>query len=206
MNGFENGSERKILIVAICGASGVAYGLRLLSALLSGPVTVYLIVSSAGKKVLSHECGYAGEEIQEFLKKKGIQCHDQAELNVLDEHDFFTPPASGSFRHQGMVIAPCTMGTLGAISSGLASNLIQRAADVCLKEKRPLILVPRETPFNTIHLENMLTLARAGATLIPPSPSFYHNPSTIDDLLDTVVARILDHLGIDHTLTGQWGL
>lgn len=199
-------SDRQTLIVALCGASGSIYGLRLLSALLSRPSHVYLIVSSAGKKVMAHECGYAGESMDEFLRSRKVVFHEQAKLSVLDEHDFFTPPASGSFRHQGMVIVPCTMGTLGAIASGLASNLIQRAADVCLKEKRPLILVPRETPFNMIHLENMLTLARAGATIVPPSPSFYSNPQTIDDLADTVVARILDHLGIPQGIIGQWGL
>lgn len=201
-----SGSEPKTVVTAICGASGAVYGLRLLSALLSGPHHVYLIVSSAGKKVMTHECAYSGESMDEFLLSRNVVFHPEAKLSVLDEHDFFTPPASGSFRHHGMAIAPCTMGTLGAIASGLASNLIQRAADVCLKEKRPLILVPRDMPFNIIHLENMLTLARAGATIIPPNPSFYNSPKSIDHLVDTVVARILDHLGIPQDIVGPWAL
>jgi 4-hydroxy-3-polyprenylbenzoate decarboxylase len=139
-----------------------------------------------------------------FLENVGITGGRNAKLTEVDEHDFFTPPASGSFLHDGMVIAPCSMGTLGAISAGLAGNLIQRSADVCLKEKRPLILVPRETPLNAIHLENMLKTARAGATILPASPSFYSRPDSIETLVDTVIARILDHLGIRHDLAGQW--
>jgi flavin prenyltransferase len=200
-----NGSS-KTLIMAICGASGTLYGLRLLKALLERGHDVYLIVSSAGKDVLKHECGYHGESMDDFVVSMGIRIHDDSSLILLDEKDFFTPPASGSFRHDGMVIAPCTMGTLGAIASGLATNLIQRAADVCLKEKRPLILLPRETPFNMIHLSNMLTLAQAGATIMPPSPSFYSGARTPEDLADTVVARVLDHLSIPQNLMKPWGL
>lgn len=199
-----NGSDSKTIVTAICGASGSIYGLRLLKALLERETRVFLIVSSSGSAVLKHECGYIGGDFESFLCSRGLARHPGARLTVLDEHDFFTPPASGSFRHDGMVIAPCTMGSLGAIAAGLSGNLIQRAADVCLKEKRPLILLPRETPFSIIHLENMLTLARAGATLLPPSPSFYHAPQNIDDLVDTVVARILDHLGMAQNLVRPW--
>ncbi|MBU1169914.1 MAG: UbiX family flavin prenyltransferase [Proteobacteria bacterium] len=199
-----NCSESKTIVIAICGASGALYGIRLLKALLERNTHVYLIVSSAGKSVLKHECGYKGEAFEEFLCSKGIHPIPQATLTILDEHDFFTPPASGSFRHDGMVIAPCTMGTLGAIAAGLASNLIQRAADVCLKEKHPLILLPRETPLSTIHLTNMLKVTRAGATIMPPCPSFYTGAQSIDDLVDTVVARALDHLGIEQNLVKPW--
>lgn len=201
-----NGSESKTIVTAICGASGAIYGIRLLKALLERDTHVYLIVSSAGKSVLSHECGYTGEAFEEFLLAQGTHIHPLASLSILDEHDFFTPPASGSFRHDGMVIAPCTMGTLGAIASGLASNLIHRAADVCLKEKRPLILLPRETPLNVIHIKNMLKAAQAGAIIMPPCPSFYTGAQSVNDLVDTVVARVLDHLGITHDLVKPWGL
>ena len=201
-----NGSVSKKIVVAICGASGVIYGIRLLKALMERDHHVYLIVSKAGKQVLAHEMGYNGEDMGEFLACQGIQPRKTDRLHVLDEYDFFSPPASGSFRHDGMVIAPCTMGTLGAIASGLANNLIHRAADVCLKEKRRLILVPRETPLNIIHMENMLKVAQAGATLMPASPSFYTRAQSIDGLVDTVVARVLDHLGLSHDLMGQWGV
>jgi len=195
----------KKIIVAICGASGSIYGIRLLKALLNKPVNIYLIISNAGYKVLEHETGYKGESFSSFLKDKGAVIHKDAGLNIYEQDDFFAPPASGSFRHDGMVIAPCSMKTLGAIASGMADNLIHRAADVNLKEKRPLILLPRETPLSIIHLKNMYVAAKAGATIMPPSPSFYFDPKTISDLVDTVIARVLDHLEIEHDLVGQWG-
>ncbi|MCD4804660.1 MAG: UbiX family flavin prenyltransferase, partial [Desulfobacterales bacterium] len=166
----------KKIVVAICGASGSIYGIRLLKALLKNPVKIYLIISSAGYKVLEHETGYSGESFSSFLKDKGITFNKNAYLYTHDQDDFFAPPASGSFRNDGMVIAPCSMKTLGAIAAGIADNLIHRAADVNLKEKRPLILLPRETPLNIIHLKNMYVAAKAGATIMPPSPSFYSNP------------------------------
>lgn len=194
----------KNLVVAICGASGSVYGLRLLKALLQGDAHVHLIISGAGKQVLAFEAGYTGGPFHEYLEGRGIGTGGTSRLTVHDENDFFTPPASGSFRHQGMVICPCTMGTLSAIACGTGGNLIHRAADVCLKEKRKLILVPRETPLNTIHMENMLKAARAGATILPASPSFYSRPASIEDLVDTVVARILDHLDMPHDLVKPW--
>jgi 4-hydroxy-3-polyprenylbenzoate decarboxylase len=194
----------KKIIVAICGASGSIYGIRLLKALLNKPVNIYLIISNAGYKVLEHETGYKGESFSSFLKDKGVVIHNDADLNIYEQDDFFAPPASGSFRNDGMVIAPCSMKTLGAIASGIADNLIHRAADVNLKEKRPLILLPRETPLNVIHLKNMYMAAKAGATIMPPSPSFYFNPKTISDLVDTVIARVLDHLKIEHDLVKEW--
>jgi len=205
MSGSDKGSNQKTVIVAICGASGTVYGLRLLTALLERDVRIFLIVSGAGKQVLAHENGYSGEPFVEFLTANRCEISNASSLTILDEHDFFTPPASGSFRHDGMVIAPCTMGTMAAIAGGTGSNLIHRAADVCLKEQRKLILVPRETPLNTIHMENMLRAAKAGATMLPASPSFYTKPASLNDLVDTVIARILDHLDISHNLMKPWG-
>ena len=195
----------KRIIVAICGASGSIYGIRLLKALLSKPVNIYLIISNAGMEILKHENSYSGKDLTSFLKDKGVVIHKDAAVNIYEQDDFFAPPASGSFRHDGMVIAPCSMKTLAAIASGMADNLIHRAADVSLKEKRPLILLPRETPLSVIHIMNMHKAAMSGATIMPPSPSFYFNPKTISDLVDTVIARVLDHLKIEHNLVGQWG-
>lgn len=202
-----NGSDKlKKVVVAICGASGAIYGIRLLKALLERDVTVYLIVSKAGKQVLAYEEGYTGEPMEEFLNTKNAGVKGLSSLTVLDENDYFTPPASGSFRHHGMVICPSTMGTVAAIASGAGNNLIHRAADVCLKERRKLILVPRETPLNTLHMDNMLKASNAGAVILPASPSFYSRPATIHDLVDTVVARILDHLNIPHDLVKPWAV
>ncbi|MBU1162575.1 MAG: UbiX family flavin prenyltransferase, partial [Proteobacteria bacterium] len=152
----------KKIVVAICGASGSIYGIRLLKALLKNPINIYLIISNAGYKVLEHETGYRGESFSSFLKDKGVVIHNNAVLNIYEQDDFFAPPASGSFRNDGMVIVPCSMKTLGAIAAGIADNLIHRAADVNLKEKRLLILLPRETPLNLIHLKNMYMAAKAG--------------------------------------------
>ncbi len=192
----------RTFVVALCGASGSVYGLRLVTALLQAGTRVLLIVSDAGQQVLGWETGYTGGPFPEFL---GLSTGAAARLEVLDANDYFTAPASGSFRHHGMVICPASMGTLAAIACGNGSNLIHRAADVCLKEKRRLILVPRETPLNTIHMENMLKAARAGATILPASPSFYGRPASIEELVDTVVARILDHLDVPHDLVKPWG-
>ncbi|MBA4369409.1 MAG: aromatic acid decarboxylase, partial [Desulfobacterium sp.] len=149
---------KKKIIVTICGASGSIYGIRLLKALLERPIEVKLIISSSGEKVLQHETDCKPNAVLEFLQKEGIRLHPDALLEQYEQNDLFTSPASGSFRHNGMVIAPCSMKTVGAIAAGLSDNLINRAADVCLKEKRPLILVPREAPLSLIHLKNMLTV------------------------------------------------
>ena len=195
----------KKIVVAICGASGVVYGVRLLKALLERPTEVSLVISGAGRQVMAHETGFSGGLFEDYLIKNGLKKNSDASLVEYKDDNFFAPFASGSFVYDAMVVAPCTMGTLGAIAAGLANNLIHRAADVCLKEKRPLILLPRETPLNTIHIENMLTVANAGATIIPPCPSFYSYPQTIEAVIDTVVARVLDHLGINHDLVKRWG-
>lgn len=125
-------------------------------------------------------------------------------VHLLDEKDYFTPPASGSFRHDGMVICPCSMGTAGRIANGISNDLVTRSADVCLKERKPLILVPREMPWNLIHLRNMTQLAEAGAVILPASPAWYQKPKSLEDLADTVVARILQQLGVQHNLMPQW--
>lgn len=193
------------LVVAITGASGVIYGIRLLKAILSMPISVYLVISAAGRQVLTHETGYDGADIKEFLHLQGIVFHKDARLNAYSPDDLFAPPASGSFRHDGMVIAPCSMKTLGAIVSGISDNLIHRAADVCLKEKRPLVLVTRETPLSAIHLKNMYDAALAGITIMPPCPGFYSHPKNINELTDFFVGRVLDQLNIEHNLLKRWG-
>jgi 4-hydroxy-3-polyprenylbenzoate decarboxylase len=195
----------KRFIVGICGASGVVYGITLLNQLLRLPVEIHVIISADGKKVMAHEINYNGR-LDECLKSTGRQVpHQKAGIHEHDAADFFAPPASGSFRHDGMVIVPCTVKTLAAVAVGLAENLLTRAADICLKERRPLILVPRETPFSAIHLENMLRLTRAGATILPAAPGFYFGPQRIQDLVDFIVARILAQLGVEHHMTGAWG-
>lgn len=195
------------IIIAMTGASGSAYGLRLLEILLKAGHPVYLLVSKAAQMVLAMEtpldipsrpadmCQFLSEYFQT----------DTSLLTVFSREDWTAPIASGSHRAQHMVVCPCTTGTLAAIANGNSDNLMERAADVMLKEQRKLILVVRETPFSIIHLENMLKLAHAGATILPANPGFYHNPQTMDDLVDFVVARILDHLHIEHSLLPRWG-
>ncbi len=201
-----NGEKNpKRIVTAMCGASGVIYGIRLIRALMAMPVELHLVVSEAGKTILAHETGYAHASMADFCKRQSMMFHADATLIELNPADGFAAIASGSFRHDGMVIAPCSMNTLAAVSAGITDNLIHRAADVCLKEGRPLILVPRETPFSIIHLKNMLRLAEAGAVILPPCPGFYMNPVAIEELVDGVVARILDRLGIHHDIAPRWG-
>jgi 4-hydroxy-3-polyprenylbenzoate decarboxylase len=195
----------KKIVVALCGASGMIYAIRLLRALLEKPLSVHLIISEAGREVLKHETDYTSGSFSAFLKDQAVQFHENARLIEHDPKNLFAAPASGSFRHAGMVIAPCSMKTLGAIAGGIADSLVNRAADVSLKEKRPLILLVRETPLSVIHLKNMHTAALSGATIMPASPGFYAHPRTLFDLVDSVVARILDHLSIEQDLMGQWG-
>ncbi len=190
--------------MAICGASGVIYGIRLIRALMAMPVETRLVISRAGRAILAHEAGFTSKSMADFFKDHPMTCHPGATLVELDPDDGFAAIASGSFQHLGMVIAPCSMNTLAAVAAGITENLIHRAADVCLKEGRPLILVPRETPLSVIHLQNMLRLAEAGAVILPPSPGFYLNPRTIEDLVDGVVARILDRLGFHHDIAPRW--
>lgn len=196
-------TDTKKIVVGVCGASGTIYALRLLNALMTQPVQIHLIVSSTGAQVMDQELGITPESLPRVLADS-VSFHKDASLEIFDINTFFAPPASGSALYDGMVVVPCSMKTLACIASGIANNLILRCADVCLKEKRRLIIVPRETPLNSIHLQNMLTAATAGAVLLPAMPSFYTKPETIDDLADTVVARILDHLGIEHSLMKRW--
>ncbi|MBI5593980.1 MAG: UbiX family flavin prenyltransferase [Deltaproteobacteria bacterium] len=192
------------IIVAITGASGAIYGAVLVAELLQRPIEVHLIISDYGHKVMAHELGISGPILPFLQSEFGLVPHEFSVLKEYLPDNLFAPPASGSFRHSGMVIAPCSMKTLAAIAAGLADNLIVRSADVCLKEKRPLILLPRETPLSTIHLENMLKVARAGAVLHPPVPAFYHRPESVRDIVNATVGRVLDHLGISHHLAAEW--
>jgi len=195
------------LTLAFTGASGLPFGLRLLDCLLEAGVTVDLVYSAAAQMVARQECDLTlptqPREAARMLAER-YRARD-GQLVVHGRDDWFAPMASGSNPGDGMVICPCTMGTLGAIAGGLADNLIERAADVMLKERRRLVLVPRETPLSAIHLENMLKLARAGAVILPPAPGFYTRPQTIGEIVDFVVARILDHLGVPHALVQRWG-
>lgn len=195
------------ITLALTGASGMPYALRLLECLLEGNRTVHLLCSQAAQIVAQQEMGLnlpsASRDLQALLR--GRFAHLPGQLRVFGREEWFAPIASGTGVADAMVICPCTMGTLAAIASGMSDSLIERAADVTLKEQRKLILVPRETPFSVIHLENMLRLARLGAVILPANPGFYHHPASLQDLVDFVVARILDHLGITHQLMARWG-
>jgi 4-hydroxy-3-polyprenylbenzoate decarboxylase len=194
-------SERPI-VVGITGASGAPYAVGLLEQLVKARRPVQLIVSSHGLRLLDTELGIA--TVAALRERVGAKGWDRL-VTVFDDADRGAAPASGSALNGGMVICPCSMGTLSAVSAGSSRSLIERAADVALKERRPLILVPRETPLSAIHLENMLRVTRAGAVVLPAAPGFYHRPASVDDLVDFIVARILDHLGVSHDLVKRWG-
>lgn len=188
--------------MAFTGASGAPYGVRLLQQLVASQRRVSLIMSSHGLRLLRTETDLVDVEgLRTFV---GAAAWD-AQVTVFDDADRGAAPASGSAKSAGMVICPCSMGTLASIAAGTSRSLVERAADVALKERRPLVLVPRETPLSAIHLENMLRLTRAGATIMPASPGFYNRPTRIEELVDFVVARVLDHLGVDNTLAIRWG-
>lgn len=190
------------IVVAITGASGAPYALRLLEALVAAERDVQLIVSSHGLRLLQTETEI--RSVEEIRERVGAARWDR-HITVFDDNDRGASPASGSALNAGMVICPCSMGTLSAIAVGASRSLVERAADVALKERRPLVLVPRETPLSAIHLENMLRVTRAGAIVMPASPGFYHRPASIDDLVNFIVARVLDHLGVPHRLVSRWG-
>ncbi|MFN0039824.1 MAG: flavin prenyltransferase UbiX [Burkholderiales bacterium] len=195
------------ITLAWTGASGMPYGVRLLECLLQSAVRVRLLYSQTAQIVARQEMNLTlpsrAKEAAEFFSTRFATPPER--LQAFGREEWFAPIASGSNPDDAMVVCPCTMGTLGAIAAGLANSLIERAADVMLKESRKLILVPRETPFSVIHLENMLKLARAGAVILPANPGFYHHPQTTGDLVDFVVARILDQLGVAHRLMPRWG-
>jgi len=193
--------------VALTGASGMSYGLRLVESLVRSKARVYLLYSQAAHVVAKQELGLvlpprAPDAERMFSDRYSAK---RGQLRVFGREDWFAPVASGSNPPDAMVICPCTMGTLAAVAAGLSDNLIERAADVVLKEGRKLVLVPRETPFSSLHLENMLKLARAGAVILPANPGFYHKPKRVEDLVDFIVARILDHIGVKHDLMSRWG-
>lgn len=192
--------------LAITGASGAQYGLRLLECLLAAKCRVYLLISDAARVVLATETDAHLPEFEQwanfFSARFGAQSH---QLQIFSRDDWMAPVASGSSAPSSMVICPCSMGTLAAIAAGMSNNLIERAADVALKERRQLILVPRETPYSQIHLENMLALTKMGAMILPASPGFYQRPTSVAELVDFIVARILDQLGIEQRLMPSWG-
>jgi 4-hydroxy-3-polyprenylbenzoate decarboxylase len=200
-------SASRTITLAFTGASGMPYGLRLLECLLAADCRVFVVYSAAAQIVAKQECDLAlsaqpREATRQLTGRFGAR---DGQLTVFGREDWMAPIASGSNPADAMAICPCTMGAIGAIAAGLADNLIERAADVMLKERRRLVLVPRETPISAIHLENMLKLAHAGAVILPPSPGFYDRPSTIADLVDFVAARVLDQLAVPHTLGPRWG-
>ena len=190
------------LVVGVTGASGAIYAQRFLRHAARAFEEVHLVLSGHAVDVALTELGIAIDR-DRFTTRAWLG-EDFHNIHLCSEKDYFTPPASGSFRHDGMVIVPCSMGTAGRIANGVSDNLMTRAADVCLKEGRKLVLVPREMPMNVIMLRNLTTLAEAGATVIPACPAWYHNPTSLEELADTVVARILQVLGVEQSLFAEW--
>ena len=199
------------IVLAITGASGVIYGRRLLEILLWSNIEVHLTISESGQKVLQHE-------LQSKVDIENFQLDQLLDPAVIEERsidsslvhyhhckDFMTPIASGSFQTRAMIVCPCSGSTLSGIATAASGNLVQRAADVHLKERRPLVLIPREAPLSLIQIENMRTVTLAGATILPASPGFYHGYKTVEDLVDFIVARILDNVGIEADLMRRWG-
>lgn len=197
----------RTVTLAWTGASGLPYGLRLLECLVRADITVWLLYSQAAQIVAQQECGLT-------LPSQPAQCRavlcerfglPENKLLVFGRDEWFAPPASGSNPADAMVICPASMGAVAAVVAGTSDHLLERAADVCIKERRPLVVVPRETPLSVIHLENLLKLARLGVTVLPPAPGFYTHPQSVADMVDFVVARILDQLGVAHRLLPKWG-
>lgn len=207
INNQKTFTSSKTITLAFTGASGAQYGLRLLECLLSADCQVYLMISYAAEQVIATETEIelpnTIEGQQKFLAD--MYKAKEGQLQVLDKQDWFSPVASGSSSPSSMVVCPASGGTLSSIANGASNNLIERAADVALKERRQLIIVPREMPYSEIHLEHMLKLTRMGAVIMPASPGFYHNARDINDLIDFVVGRILDHLGVDQKIMPRWG-
>lgn len=200
--------DRKTIALAITGASGSPYALRLLECLIEAQAHIYVMVSQPGQMVISMESDLKlpsrPAEMQRFLAARFHAVEGQ--LEVFGREQWTAPVASGSGAPDAVVICPCTTGTLAAVACGASRSLLERAADVALKERKQLILVVRETPLSEIHLENMLKLSRMGAVIMPANPGFYYRPQRIDDLVDFIVARILDHLNIAHQLLPRWGM
>ncbi len=200
-------SRNNTIALAVTGASGAAYALRLLQQLLAAEQRVWLMLSDAARVVLEMEVGLKLDPSPEAARIQ-LESHMGAlegQLALFGKEEWLAPVASGSGGPRAMVVCPCSMGSLSAITHGSSDNLIERAADVMIKERRQLILVPRETPYSTIHLENMLKLSQIGVTILPANPGLYQQPQSIDDLVDFVVARILDQIGIEQQLLPRWG-
>ena len=199
---------RRTVALALTGASGVQYGLRLLECLLEADVHVYLMLSQPARVVIGMETDLSLPGRQAELERALGEMYRAAagQLEVFGEQQWTAPVASGSAPAEAMVICPCTTGTLSSVAVGASRSLIERAADVTLKERRKLIVVLRETPLSEIHLENMLRLTRMGAVMMPANPGFYHRPQSVDDLVDFMVARVLDHLDVPHLLMPRWGV
>ncbi|MBP1155261.1 MULTISPECIES: flavin prenyltransferase UbiX [unclassified Paenibacillus] len=191
-------------VIGITGASGAVYGVRLCRFLLSRGEQLHIVITDAGWRVLKEELGWDASRRQESLHQHlgGYE----GSYEYVPNQDVGAKTASGSFLTQGMVVVPCSMGTLSGIANGASDNLLERTADVMLKEGRKLILVPRETPLHAIHLENMLKLSRLGVRMIPAMPAFYQGPQTVDDLIDFVVGKIVDNMEIEHQLYKRWGM
>lgn len=190
------------ILLAITGASGSIYGLKLLEELLKNGHNITLVASQSGLEVCRYETGVELSSVETLKQNWNLP---DANLTIRDATDLWASEASGSAAADAMIIAPCSMGTVGRIAAGISSNLIERAADVMLKENRPLLLLPRETPFSTIHLENLLKLSRCGARIIPAMPAFYQRPGSVEDLVNFVVGKMLDQLGVEHHLFTRWG-
>ncbi|WP_373185100.1 flavin prenyltransferase UbiX [Halopseudomonas sp.] len=198
--------DRRVTL-AMTGASGAQYALRLLECLVRADVEVYFLISQAAQLVVATETDLTlppkPQALEAFLTER--YSAREGQIRVFGKQDWMAPVASGSGAPSAMVVCPCSTGSLSAIATGASNNLIERAADVALKERRKLILVPREAPYSTLHLENMLKLSQMGAVILPASPGFYHKPESIDDMVDFVVARILNQLGIAQDLLARWG-
>jgi len=195
--------KRKRILLAMTGASGARYGLRLLQELLRlKDVEAHLTISPAAQKVLAVEEGV--EVDLDKFDPRALGLKKTARLTYHDSSNVGAPPASGSFRLHGMAVVPGSMGCAGRLANGISGDLIERAGDVCIKERRRLVIVPRETPFSSIHLENLLKLSRVGATVLPAAPGFYGRPQSIEDMVDFIVARVLDHLELEHGLGPRW--
>ena len=201
-------SYRDAIALAMTGASGAQYGLRLLERLLAAGERVYLMLSKPAQVVIGSETDLKlpgrAAEIERYLGE--IYGGAAGQLSVFGPEEWTSPLASGSATARSMVVCPCSMGTVASLAQGASRTLIERAGDVMLKERRPLIVVPRETPFSTIHLENLLRLSQAGALVLPANPGFYHRPSRAEDPVDYIVARVLDPLGVEHALGPRWGV
>lgn len=193
--------------LAITGASGAVYGLRVAQELLFAGNRVSMLITGAGFAVLREECGveWGGSETEVLEQLRRHLGHDGDALSYYAEDNLFAPIASGSAAPDAMLVVPCSMGTLSRVSCGNSGNLLERAADVMLKEGRTLVLVPRETPLNAIHLEHMLKLARLGVKILPAMPGFYHRPETVADLVDFVAGKVLDSVQVGHDLFRRWG-